>query len=98
MQYVSLRFKLRLRKTYPHGYHRFLCKLFGVRVAVIGKPIQDRGVLMVANHTGYFDVLIMSASARVSCGLTRRPDPASANLMTGTAPGTTSPFASTTSA
>ena len=66
VQWVSLRLRLKLRKTYPHVYHRFLCKLFGIRVSVIGKPIQDRGVLMVANHSGYFDILIMSATARVS--------------------------------
>jgi 1-acyl-sn-glycerol-3-phosphate acyltransferase len=65
-QKFLLRFKLKQRKTFPHRFHRFLCKLFGIRITVIGKPIQDRGVLMVGNHASYLDVLIMSATARVS--------------------------------
>ena len=66
VQILSLRLRLRLRKTYPHRYHQLLTRLFGIRVTVIGKPIQDRGVLMVANHTSYFDILVLSASACVS--------------------------------
>jgi len=66
LQYVSTRLKLKLRRAIPNKFNRYLCALFGIRITVIGKPIQDRGVLMVANHTGYFDILIMAATARVS--------------------------------
>jgi 1-acyl-sn-glycerol-3-phosphate acyltransferase len=65
-QSSAVHFKLARRKTFPHRYHKFLCKLFGIRVQVIGTPIQDEGVLMVANHTSYFDILVFSAAARVS--------------------------------
>ncbi len=65
-QYLSLRFRWTHRKSFPTRFHRVLAKLFGLRITVIGTPVQDRGVLMVANHTGYFDILIMSATARVS--------------------------------
>jgi lyso-ornithine lipid O-acyltransferase len=65
-QSSALRFNLARRKTFPHRYHRWLCRLFGIRVTVIGKPVQDRGVLMLANHTSYFDILILSNAARVS--------------------------------
>jgi 1-acyl-sn-glycerol-3-phosphate acyltransferase len=65
-QSVLLRLGLKQRKTFPHRYHRFLCRLFGIRVTAIGVPIQDRGVLMVANHTSYFDLLVLSSVARVS--------------------------------
>ena len=65
-QKFLLRFNLKQRKTFPNRFHRFLCKLFGIRITVIGKPIQDRGVLMVGNHSSYFDILIISAIARVS--------------------------------
>ncbi|MBI3676393.1 MAG: 1-acyl-sn-glycerol-3-phosphate acyltransferase [Proteobacteria bacterium] len=65
-QSSALRFKLPRRKTFPNRYHRWLCRLFGFRITVIGKPIQDRGVLMVANHTSYWDILILSGTARVS--------------------------------
>ena len=65
-QETAVRFKLKRRKTFPNRYHRFLCRLFGIRVTVLGRPIQSRGVLMIANHTSYFDILVFSAAARVS--------------------------------
>ena len=65
-QASALRFNLPRRKTFPHRYHKFLCKLFGIRVTVIGAPVQDRGVLMIGNHTSYFDILVLSSVAQVS--------------------------------
>lgn len=65
-QESALRFRLARRKTFPNRYHRFLCRLFGIRVTVLGRAIQSEGVLMAANHTSYFDILVLSAAARVS--------------------------------
>ena len=65
-QESAVLFRLRRRKTFPNRYHGFLCRLFGIRVSVVGQPIQSRGVLMVANHTSYFDIIVLSATARVS--------------------------------
>jgi 1-acyl-sn-glycerol-3-phosphate acyltransferase len=61
-----VRFNLPRRRTFPHRYHKFLCKLFGIRVTVIGTPVQDKGVLMIGNHTSYFDILVLSSAAQVS--------------------------------
>ena len=65
-QASALRFNLRRRKTFPHRFHRFLCRLFGIRVTTVGKPLVGQGVLIVANHTSYFDILVMSNVSRVS--------------------------------
>ena len=65
-QWASLRLGLPRRKTFPQRYHRFLCRLFGIRMRVIGTPVQGEGVLMVANHTSWLDILVLSAVARVS--------------------------------
>jgi len=65
-QASALRFGLKRRKTFPQRYHRFLCRLFGIKVRIIGTPIQGEGVLLVANHTSWLDILIFSAAARVS--------------------------------
>ena len=65
-QSVALRFKTMGYKSIPERYQRFLSRLFGIRVTVIGKPVQDRGVLMVANHTSYLDILALGGIARVS--------------------------------
>ena len=65
-QSSAIRLKLGRRKTLPNRYSRFLCKLFGLNIIVIGKPEQDRGVLMVANHTSYLDIIVLGGTARVS--------------------------------
>jgi 1-acyl-sn-glycerol-3-phosphate acyltransferase len=65
-QAFSLRFQLRNRKSFPQRYHRFLCRLFGIKIRLIGTPVTGEGLLIVANHTSYFDILIFSAVARVS--------------------------------
>ncbi len=65
-QEVAVRFRLRRRKTFPSRYHSFLCSLFGIRVTTIGAPIEGKGVLMVANHASYFDILVLSSVAHVS--------------------------------
>jgi 1-acyl-sn-glycerol-3-phosphate acyltransferase len=65
-QSSAIRLKLGRRKTLPNRYSRFLCKLFGLNIIVIGKPMQDRGVLMVANHTSYLDIIVLGGMAHVS--------------------------------
>ena len=66
IQMFALRFKTAGYKSLPEKYQRFLSKLFGIQVTVIGAPIQDRGVLMVSNHTSYLDILALGGIARVS--------------------------------
>lgn len=65
-QESAVRFGLARRKTFPKRYHAFLCYLFGIRVRTIGTPVQGQGVLVVANHTSWLDILILSSTARVS--------------------------------
>ena len=36
--------------------------LFGIRLRVIGTPVQGQGVLMVANHTSWLDILVLRRS------------------------------------
>jgi 1-acyl-sn-glycerol-3-phosphate acyltransferase len=65
-QSASIHFKLKSRKSLPNRYSRFLCRLFGLNIIVVGQPVQDRGVLMVANHTSYLDIIVLGGTARVS--------------------------------
>lgn len=50
----------------PNWYHRQVCKLFGIRLNVKGELDQDRPVLLVANHTSWLDIPILSAVGPVS--------------------------------
>jgi 1-acyl-sn-glycerol-3-phosphate acyltransferase len=65
-QATALRWHKPRRKTFPQRYHRFLCRLFGIRITQIGQPVEGRGVLIAANHTSYLDILILSSLTQVS--------------------------------
>ncbi len=65
-QSIALHYKRFGYKRLPFVYQRFLMHLFDVRVRVIGTPVQDRGVLMISNHTSYLDILVLGGIASVS--------------------------------
>jgi 1-acyl-sn-glycerol-3-phosphate acyltransferase len=65
-QSLALRFGWKSRKTFPNTYHRFMARLFGVRIKTIGKLLTGEGVLIVANHTSWLDIIVFSAVGRVS--------------------------------
>jgi lyso-ornithine lipid O-acyltransferase len=65
LQWLAITFRLPLRRSLPHRYHRFVCRLFGIRISVLGQPARG-GVLMIANHTSWLDIPIFSAVWPVS--------------------------------
>jgi 1-acyl-sn-glycerol-3-phosphate acyltransferase len=65
VQVLLLRLPGHGSKGMAQFYHRLVCWLFGVRVTVVGTPAQG-GVLMVANHSGWLDIPILTAVAPVS--------------------------------
>ncbi len=65
LQFLGVKLGLPLRRTLPHRYHRFVCRLFGVKVTVIGAP-PPGGALIAANHTGWLDIPILSSVTPVS--------------------------------
>ena len=44
-QSAAMKFNWKSRKTFPHRYHKFMTRLFGIRVTTIGRPVTDEGVL-----------------------------------------------------
>jgi 1-acyl-sn-glycerol-3-phosphate acyltransferase len=65
-QWLAVKCSFPWRRSFPQSYHKFLCRLFGIRLKVIGTPLKNRGVLFVANHTSWLDILIFSAVAPIS--------------------------------
>ena len=53
-------------RTFPHWYHRQVCRLLGIRLRVEGKMATGTPVLLVANHTSWLDIGVISALAPVS--------------------------------
>ena len=66
VQYGFLRLGLRQAKTLPHGYHKFVCRLLGIRVHVNGKLESGSPVLLVSNHVSWLDITALSTIAPVS--------------------------------
>ncbi|MEI9885652.1 MAG: lysophospholipid acyltransferase family protein [Rhizomicrobium sp.] len=65
-QSLALRFGWKSRKSFPNRYHRFMARLFGIRIKTLGTPVTGQGVLIVGNHTSWLDIIIFSAIGRVS--------------------------------
>jgi 1-acyl-sn-glycerol-3-phosphate acyltransferase len=66
LQSALMALGIRESRNIPHRYSRLLCRLFGIRITVIGKPVADRGVLMVSNHCSWLDPVVLSAVSPAS--------------------------------
>ena len=66
LQALLLRVSPRGARTFPNWYHRQVCRLLGIRIHIDGAVARDRPVLLVANHTSWLDIPVLSAVAPVS--------------------------------
>ncbi len=64
-QWLLLALKLPARRTFPHRYHRFVARLFGIHIRVLGTP-PATGTLLLANHSSWLDIVIFSAVTPLS--------------------------------
>ncbi len=65
VQWLAVRLHSGWQRRLPHLYHRFICRLMGARITVLGTPVAG-GVLLTANHSGWLDIPILSAVTPVS--------------------------------
>ena len=65
VQWLAVALKRPLRRRIPVFYHRFLCRLLGIRVHVIGAPVDARPLLIVANHSSWLDISVITSLAPV---------------------------------
>src|SRR3954468_15335164 len=65
VQWLAVPLKRPLRRRIPVFYHRFVCRLIGVRVRATGAPVDDRPLLIVANHSSWLDISIITSLAPV---------------------------------
>lgn len=66
MQALFVRVWPAAARRFPNWYHRQVCRLLGIRLTIDGKVASDRPVLLVANHTSWLDIPVLSAMAPVS--------------------------------
>ena len=61
VQAMAVVFKLKLARTLPIAYHRQVCRIIGIRVAVRGQLAPARPLLIVGNHTSYLDIAVLGS-------------------------------------
>lgn len=66
VQAILLRTSERGARTFPYWYHRQVCRLLGIRLEIEGRVARDKPVLLVANHSSWLDIPVLSAVAPVS--------------------------------
>ena len=53
-------------RSFPHWYHRQVCKILGIQLNIEGSVARERGVLLISNHVSWLDIAVLSAVAPVS--------------------------------
>lgn len=66
VQAALVRFAPSAARRFPHWYHRRVCRLLGIRLKIEGELAKGAPVLLVANHTSWLDIPVLSAVAPVS--------------------------------
>jgi 1-acyl-sn-glycerol-3-phosphate acyltransferase len=65
LQWAAVGLKRPLRRRIPVLYHRFVCRLLGIRVRLTGAAAATRPLLIVANHASWLDISIITSLAPV---------------------------------
>lgn len=66
VQALLVRLSTSAARRFPHWYHKRVCRLIGVRLSIEGEVAHGVPVLLVANHTSWLDIPVLSAVAPVS--------------------------------
>lgn len=53
-------------KSLPHFWHKRICWLFGIHVAVQGTISKERPLLLISNHVSWTDILVLGSLAQLS--------------------------------
>ena len=61
VQAVGLLLRRPWVSTFPCFYHRWCCRILGLRVRRIGQPSAARPVLFAANHVSYLDITVFGS-------------------------------------
>lgn len=66
LQYLALKFRGAWKRRVPRLFHRILARLMGFRIRRVGEMEEGRPLLLVANHTSWTDIIVLSTAGEVS--------------------------------
>jgi len=61
VQIVGLILRRSWTATFPCFYHRWCCRILGLKIRRIGQPAATRPILFAANHVSYIDITVLGA-------------------------------------
>jgi 1-acyl-sn-glycerol-3-phosphate acyltransferase len=61
VQAIGLLLRRSWVSTFPRWYHGRCCRILGLRVRAIGRPVSIRPVLFAANHVSYLDITVLGS-------------------------------------
>lgn len=61
LQWISVKLRLPSRRWIPLLFHRICARLFGLRVQMQGAPATERPLLLVANHSSWLDIVVLTS-------------------------------------
>jgi 1-acyl-sn-glycerol-3-phosphate acyltransferase len=61
LQWISLKLGLPSRRWFPVLFHRICVPMFGLRIAVRGKPATQRPLLLISNHSSWLDITVLTS-------------------------------------
>jgi 1-acyl-sn-glycerol-3-phosphate acyltransferase len=64
-QALAVWLDLPLRRRIPALYHRTVCAILGIRLHVVGRKMHEHPLLIVANHSSWLDIPVITAVAPV---------------------------------
>jgi 1-acyl-sn-glycerol-3-phosphate acyltransferase len=64
-QAVAVWLELPLRRRIPTLFHRMVCAVLGIRVHQVGRRMHEHPLLIVANHSSWLDISVITAVAPV---------------------------------
>jgi 1-acyl-sn-glycerol-3-phosphate acyltransferase len=64
-QWLAVRLNWPMRRRIPTFYHGVVCRILGVRITTVGRRTEERPLLIVANHTSWLDISVITAVAPV---------------------------------
>jgi 1-acyl-sn-glycerol-3-phosphate acyltransferase len=66
LQWLALRARLGYRRRLPVWFHRYVARVFRVRIRHVGAPAATRPLLIVSNHISWLDITVLSTGLPVS--------------------------------
>jgi 1-acyl-sn-glycerol-3-phosphate acyltransferase len=64
-QWMAVRMKWPIRRRIPTLYHGLVCRILGVHIKTVGRRADQQPLLIVANHTSWLDISVITAVAPV---------------------------------